>query len=87
MTGYILRKGPSIGVHDRWQIFEMDINGGNVKQITPTDLPDVDFFDSCYLPDGRVAVTSTASYQGLPCENGKRPMARSGSKSSPLTAA
>jgi formylglycine-generating enzyme required for sulfatase activity len=65
----------SIGTHDRWQIFEIGTDGEGLKQITPTDLPDVDFFDSCYLADGRVAVTSTASYQGLPCEGGGRPMA------------
>ncbi|NQT36950.1 MAG: SUMF1/EgtB/PvdO family nonheme iron enzyme, partial [Planctomycetes bacterium] len=46
-----------------------------LRQLTPDDLPDVDFFDSCYLPGGKIAVTSTAVYQGLPCEGGKRPMA------------
>ena len=66
----------SIGANDRWQIFEMKADGSDVRQITPTDLPDVDFFDSCYLPNGDVAVTSNASYQGLPCEGGGRPMAQ-----------
>ncbi|MEE8452907.1 MAG: SUMF1/EgtB/PvdO family nonheme iron enzyme [Thermoguttaceae bacterium] len=65
----------SIGTHDRWQLFEIGVDGSGLKQLTPTDLPDVDFFDSCYLPSGKVAVTSTACYQGLPCEGGKRPMA------------
>jgi len=65
----------SIGTHDRWQIFEIGTDGKGLTQLTPDDLPDVDFFDSCYMADGRVAVTSTAPYQGLPCENGGRPMA------------
>lgn len=65
----------SIGANDRWAIFEMNLDGSGLEQITPDDLTDVDFFDSCYLADGRVAVTSTASYQGLPCEGGGRPMA------------
>ena len=55
--------------------FEVDAEGKNVLQLTPDDLPDVDFFDSCYLPDGRIAATSTAPYQGLPCEYGGKPMA------------
>jgi formylglycine-generating enzyme required for sulfatase activity len=65
----------SIGANDRWAVFEMDSNSEGLKQLTPDDLPDVDFFDSCYLPDGRIPVTSTAPYQGLPCEYGKKPMA------------
>ncbi len=65
----------SIGTADRWHLFEMPTTGGQPRQLTPKDLPDVDFFDSCYLPDGKIATTSTASYQGLPCENGGRPMA------------
>jgi len=63
------------GTHDRWQVFEMGLDGKGLRQITPTDLPDVDHFDSCYLPNGRIVFTGTANYQGLPCENGSRPMA------------
>ncbi len=65
----------SIGTHDRWQLFEMNIDGSDVRQLTPDDVPDVDFFDSCYLPGGKIATTSTATFQGLPCENGGKPMA------------
>jgi len=69
----------SIGAHDRWALLEISLGskggGTQPRQLTPTDLPDVDFFDSCYMPDGTIAVTSTATYQGLPCENGGRPMA------------
>jgi len=65
----------SIGTHDRWAIFEIDADGRNPRQFTPKDLPDVDHFDSCYLPSDEIVFTSTACFQGLPCENGKRPMA------------
>ncbi len=65
----------SIGSHDRWHLFEMNVADSTTKQLTPDDLPDVDFFDSCYLPNGKIATTSTATYQGLPCENGGKPMA------------
>jgi len=32
---------------------------------------DVDNFDACYLPDGRIVFASTASYTGVPCWHGK----------------
>ncbi len=32
---------------------------------------DVDNFDGCYLPDGRIVFASTASYTGVPCWHGK----------------
>ncbi len=73
----------SIGTHGRWQLFELGINpaspdaaSAKLRQLTPTDLPEVEHFDSCYLPDGRIIFTSTASLQGLPCEGGGRPMAQ-----------
>ncbi len=58
----------------RWSLFEVKTDGTGLAKLTP-DLPDVDCFDSCYLPDDRIATTTTATYQGLPCENGSRPMA------------
>ena len=32
--------------------------------------PDVDNYDACYLPDGRILFTSTAPYIGVPCVYG-----------------
>ena len=59
----------------RWAIYEIDIEGKNLKKLTPS-LPDVDWFDSCYLPEeGSIIVASTAGMQGLPCENGGKDMA------------
>ena len=63
------------GTHDRWQVFEINVDGTDLRQLTPKDLPDVDHFDSCYLPNGKIIYTSTANYQGLPCEGGSKPMA------------
>ncbi|MHC4202885.1 MAG: TolB-like translocation protein, partial [Planctomycetota bacterium] len=65
----------SIGSHGRWHLFEMKVDGTGLKQISPGNFPDVDFFDSCYLPNGNIAVTSGAGYQGLPCVGGGSPMA------------
>ncbi|MBI9018690.1 MAG: SUMF1/EgtB/PvdO family nonheme iron enzyme [Phycisphaerae bacterium] len=63
------------GTYDRWHIFEINADGKNLQQLTPKELPDVDHFDSCYMPDGRIVFCGTANFQGLPCENGSRPMA------------
>ena len=62
------------GTHDRWNVFEIGIDGKGLRQITP-EFEDVDHFDSCYLPDERIIYTSTANFQGLPCEGGSKPMA------------
>ena len=63
------------GSNERWHVFEMDVEGKHVRQVTPSDVPDVDHFDSCYLPNGKIIYTSTANFQGLPCEGGSKPMA------------
>ena len=61
--------------NDQWNLFEYQEGATEAVQLTPTHMPDVGFYDSCYLPDGRIAMTSTACYQGLPCQNGNLPMA------------
>ena len=38
--------------------------------MTPSDPEDVDNYDSCYLPDGRIIFTSTACMIGVPCVYG-----------------
>jgi len=64
----------SIGKFDRWCVYEIGVNGQGMRQLTPT-MPDVSHFDSCYMPDGTIAFTSTATFQGLPCIYGGSPMA------------
>lgn len=59
----------------RWAVFEINADGSGLKTLSPTDQPDVDFFDSCYTPEGKVVACSNASKQGLPCINGSDPMA------------
>ncbi|MBQ9813191.1 MAG: SUMF1/EgtB/PvdO family nonheme iron enzyme [Thermoguttaceae bacterium] len=59
----------------RWAIFEINVDGTGLKTLSPTDQPDVDFFDSCYTPEGQVVACSNAGKQGLPCINGSDPMA------------
>ncbi len=61
--------------NQRWAIFEINADGSGLKTLSPTDQPDVDFFDSCYTPEGKVVACSNAGKQGLPCINGSDPMA------------
>ena len=61
----------SIDANGRWAIYQVSSDGGGLTQLTPSDYPDLDFFDACYLPDGRIVVCSTGNYYGLPCLNGK----------------
>ena len=50
-----------------WQIFEISVDGTNLRQVSPADQPDIHNFDSCYLPNGKIAFISTAVFQGVPC--------------------
>ena len=60
----------SIGSHNRWQIFEIGADGRGLRQVTPGNNPDVDNYDACYLPDGRIIFGSTRCFQGVPCVGG-----------------
>jgi formylglycine-generating enzyme required for sulfatase activity len=60
----------SIGTHGRWQIFEVGSDGSGLRQVTPGDEPDVDNYDPCYLPDGRIMFCSTRCFHGVPCVGG-----------------
>ena len=53
-----------------WQIFEIKTDGTGLRQVSRGEHPDVDNFDACYLPDGRVVFASTASYTAVPCWHG-----------------
>ncbi len=60
-----------IGSHNRWQIWEMGADGGDLRQVTPGTYPDVDNYDACYLPNGKIVFDSTRVFQGIPCVGGK----------------
>ena len=72
-AGQLLFSG--INAADRWALFEVDADGTGLKEVTPTAYPDVDWFDGCYTPDGRIVMLGTAAYQGLPCVHGSLPVA------------
>lgn len=55
------------GRYGRHQIWEMHIDGTQLRQVTLGEERDVDNYDACYLPDGRIIYGSTACYVGIPC--------------------
>jgi formylglycine-generating enzyme required for sulfatase activity len=58
--------------HDgSWQIFEIGIDGAGLRRVTRDVYNDVDNFDGCYLPDGKIVYSSTASFHAVPCWHGK----------------
>ena len=59
----------SISTNNRWQVYELDATGKNIRQVTG-DTSEYDNFDACYLPDGRIIYTSTACFHGVPCVGG-----------------
>ncbi len=52
-----------------WKIFEIRIDGTGLRQVSQAP-DDVDCFDPCYLPDGRIVFNSSAPYQCVPCWHG-----------------
>jgi formylglycine-generating enzyme required for sulfatase activity len=53
----------------RFQVWELKADGTGLRQITKSE-PDVDNYDACYLPGGRIVYDSTAIMQGVPCVGG-----------------
>ena len=58
----------SIGSHNRFQVFEIGVDGNNLRQVTRGDESDVDNYDSCYLPNDRIIFGSSSCFQSVPCE-------------------
>ena len=52
-----------------WKLWEIDIDGQSLRQVSQTP-DDVDCFDACYLPDGRIVTASNAPWQCIPCWHG-----------------
>lgn len=52
---------------NRWNVFEVKLNGGDCKKLIDNPEPDLEFYDGTYLPDGRIIANSNIGYQGVPC--------------------
>ena len=59
---------------NRWNIFEVKLDGGDCKKLIDNPEPDLEFYDGTYLPDGRIIANSNIGYQGVPCVNGSDPV-------------
>ena len=63
------------GTHDRWQIWEIGVDGRGLRQVTRGESPSVDNYDACHLPDGRIIFDSTRCFHGVPCVGGNNTVA------------
>jgi formylglycine-generating enzyme required for sulfatase activity len=57
-----------------WQIFQIDADGTNLQQLPLIEDELVSNYDGCYLPDGNVVFTSTATMVAVPCIGGDAPV-------------
>jgi formylglycine-generating enzyme required for sulfatase activity len=58
------------GQNGRWQVCEIGVDGTGPRELTG-EQPDVDSYDACYLPNGKILFTSTACFVGVPCVYGR----------------
>ena len=63
------------GSHNRWQVWELGADGTGLHELPLGDHADVENYDACYLPDGRILFGSTRYFQGVPCVNGSNQVA------------
>jgi formylglycine-generating enzyme required for sulfatase activity len=54
------------GDNGRWQVFELRTDGSGLQQLTG-EQPDVDSYDACYLPNGKILFCSTAYFNAVAC--------------------
>lgn len=53
-----------------WGLYEMDVDGKNWRSAYKNTDNEVDIYDACYLPDGRIVTTASVGFQGVPCVSG-----------------
>jgi formylglycine-generating enzyme required for sulfatase activity len=66
----------SINDKGNWAIFEINLDGGGLRELTPNNQTDTQWFDPCYLAEEGVILSfSTAGMQGIPCVEGSQKVA------------
>lgn len=53
-----------------WGIYEVNLDGTDWQKAYEDPNPEVDYYDACYLPDGRIITTATVGFNGVPCVSG-----------------
>lgn len=60
----------SLDDKNRWQVYEVGVDGNGFQQKVTVNEPDLEFCDANYLPDGRIIASTNVGYHGVPCVNG-----------------
>ncbi|NQT85382.1 hypothetical protein HQ560_01370, partial [bacterium] len=60
----------SVGANGAWAVFEINVDGSGLRQVSPDMGKDVDAFDACYTPSGKIVFNSSSGYTGVPCVGG-----------------
>ncbi|MGF1584251.1 MAG: SUMF1/EgtB/PvdO family nonheme iron enzyme [Bacteroidales bacterium] len=55
---------------NRWQVYEVGIDGKGLRKAIDPQEPDLEFFDASYLPNDKVISVSNIGYQAVPCVSG-----------------
>jgi hypothetical protein len=50
-----------------YNVYEINVDGSGLRQVTTSPWADIDNYDGCYLPDGDLIFCSTRNFQGVPC--------------------
>ncbi len=59
------------GTKPGWCVAEMKLdNPATLKELTPTNKLDVDYYDPMYLPNGNMMLVGSSGFQGVPCVAG-----------------
>jgi len=53
-----------------WCIAEQDLDGGEMRELSPVDTPGVHYYNPIYLPRGEMMCVGTVGFQGVPCVSG-----------------
>jgi len=63
------------GSNGCWQVFEMSADGSKLRQLPLIPDNDVDNYSGCFLPDGNLIFSSSATFTGVPCVRGSADVA------------
>ena len=59
-----------VDTDNRWQVFEVGMDGKGLKKLIESPEKDLEFFDATWLPSGKIMAVSNIGYNGVPCVNG-----------------
>ncbi|MFR9553522.1 MAG: SUMF1/EgtB/PvdO family nonheme iron enzyme [Rikenellaceae bacterium] len=65
----------SLNAKGKWNVFEVGVNGSNLKEVIECEEKDLEFMDGTFLPNGKYIANSNIGYQGVPCVHGTAPVA------------